>query len=198
MKLSNEKILELLAGFFTELESEELNLLLSICQYNIGKNKEIILPKGKYDRTLIIILKGTARAYQVNQKGKEIINHLRSEGHFFADPTVFGKNPTRLEIQALSDIHYLKLNVEQLESLAFENKVLMKFYLGILKEGILTLSHRVNTFVSMTSEERYLDLINWNPEYLDAIFDKHVASFLGITPLTLHRIKNAKNGKSNK
>lgn len=198
MKLSNEKILELLAGFFTELESQELNLLLSICQYKTGKNKEIILPKGKYDRTLIIILKGTARAYQVNQKGKEIINHLRSEGYFFGDPTVFGNNPTKLEIQALSEIHYLKLSIEQLESLAFENKVLMKFYLGILKEGILTLSHRVNTFVSMTSEERYLDLINWNPEYLDAIFDKHVASFLGITPLTLHRIKNAKNGKSNK
>lgn len=198
MKFSNEKILELLTQFFPLLGIEESSLLLSICQYKTGKNKEIILPKGKYDRTLIIILKGNARAYQVNQKGKEIINHLRSEGYFFGDPTVFGKNPAKLEIQALSQIHYLKLNVEQLESLAFENKVLMKFYMGILKEAILTLSHRVNTFVSMTSEERYLDLISWNPEYLDSIFDKHVASFLGITPLTLHRIKNGKNGKTNK
>ena len=65
----------------------------------------------------------------------------------------------------------------------------MDFYLSLLKEIILTLSYRLNTFVTMTSEERYLDLIHWNPILIESTYDKHLASFLGITPLTLHRIK---------
>ncbi len=44
----------------------------------------------------------------------------------------------------------------------------------------------------MTPKERYIDLINWNPKYLKSTFDKHIASFLGVTPLTIHRIKKSK------
>ncbi|MFK7812087.1 MAG: hypothetical protein AB8B59_06310 [Maribacter sp.] len=73
----------------------------------------------------------------------------------------------------------------------------MKFYLGILKEIISIFSHRINTIVSLTPRERYIDLIQWNPKYLKSTFDKHIDSFLGVTPLTMHRIKNSmqKNNK---
>ena len=65
----------------------------------------------------------------------------------------------------------------------------MKFYIKLLKEIILVFSHRIHTFLSMPSEERYVDLMEWNPAYLKSTFDKHIASFLRITHLTLHRIK---------
>ena len=43
----------------------------------------------------------------------------------------------------------------------------------------------------MTPKERYIDLIKQNPMYLKTTFDKHIATFLGIKPLTLHRIKKS-------
>jgi hypothetical protein len=45
----------------------------------------------------------------------------------------------------------------------------------------------------MTPEERYLDLISWNPILIESAYDKHLASFLGVTALTISRIKKKLN-----
>ena len=145
----------------------------------------------------LIILKGSARGYQIDKDGKEITNHLRSEPHILGEPSVFTKAPQILDFEAIGELHYLKFDIIQLEQLALENKELMQFYLGFLKEVIVTFSRRINSFVAMTPSERYTDLINWNPKYLKSTFDKHIASFLGVTPLTIHRIKKSKQ-KSNR
>jgi CRP-like cAMP-binding protein len=192
MTLSKVAIKELVVLYFPHLEPKEIDIFLSICTYGKAKNKEIILKSGRSDYTLLVILKGSARAYQINKDGKEITNHLRSEGHIFGEASVFSDQLQILDIEAIREVHYLKFDVCQLEQLGLENKKLMKFYLGILKDVILTFSHRINTFVALTPKERYIDLINWNPKYLKSTFDKHIASFLGVTPLTIHRIKKSK------
>ena len=192
MKLSKVKIKELVSSYFPQLENKEIDIFLSICTYGIVKNKEIILKRERSDSNLILILKGSARAYQISKEGKEITNHLRSEGFIFGEPLVFSKELQRLDIEAIGEVHFLNFDVYKLEKMGLENQKIMKFYLGILKEIILTFSHRINTFVAMTPNERYVDLINWNPKYLRSTFDKHIASFLGVTPLTIHRIKKSK------
>jgi CRP-like cAMP-binding protein len=192
MELANENIKQLVSAYFPSLEDKEIDIFLSICSYGKATNKELILKKGRSDNTLLLLLKGSARAYQVNPEGKEITNHLRSEGHIFGEARVFSDDLQVLNIEAIGKVHFLKFNVNQLEELALKNPKLMQFYLGFLKEVILTFSHRINTFVAMTPKERYIDLINWNPKYLKSVFDKHIAGFLGVTPLTIHRIKKSK------
>jgi CRP-like cAMP-binding protein len=162
-----------------------------------GQNKEIILANGRTDYYLLLILKESARAYQIDKSGKDITNHLRSEGHVFGEALVFSTEPQMLDIAAIGDVHFLKFDVFQLEQLALKNEKLMSFYLSFLQEVILSFSHRINTFVAMTPKERYLDLIRWNPKYLKSTFDKHIASFLGVTPLTMHRIKKTSQEISN-
>jgi len=61
--------------------------------------------------------------------------------------------------------------------------------LNSLKEIILTLFYRLNTFVAMTPKEHYLDLLGWNPILIDSSYDRHIASFIGIKLLTIYRIK---------
>ena len=192
MRLSKAKIKELVSIYFPNFDKNEIDVFLSICKYEIVKNKEIILKRERTDYDLLLILQGSARAYQINKEGKEITNHLRSEGHIFGEALVFSNELQKLDIEAIGEVHLLKFDVNELEQLGFENEKIMRFYLGFLKEVILTFSHRINTFVAMTPKERYLDLINWNPKYLKSTFDKHIASFLGVTPLTIHRIKKTK------
>ncbi|OZV69955.1 Crp/Fnr family transcriptional regulator [Winogradskyella aurantia] len=192
MTLSKPKIKELVGSYFPDLETKELDIFLSICTYGSKKNKEIILKRGRSDNNLLVLLKGSARAYQINKEGKEITNHLRSEGYIFGEALVFSEDMQNLDVEAIGEVHFLKFDVNQLEELALENPKLMQFYLGFLKEVILTFSHRINTFVAMTPKERYIDLIKWNPKYLKSTFDKHIASFLGVTPLTIHRIKKSR------
>ena len=191
MILSNIRIKELISKYYPYLEDKEIDIFLSITKYSIIKNKKYIFKKGKRDKYVFIILKGAARAYLTNKKGVEINNHLRSDGHLFGDPAVFSNEIQQLNIQTLSETHILKFNIDELEALGFKNHKIMVFYLNLLKEIILIFSFRINSFVAMTSKERYLSLVEMNPLYLETIFDKHIASFLGITPVTLIRIKNS-------
>lgn len=189
MRLSKSEIIDLIIKYFPKLGEEAIDIFLSIAKYQHANNKEVILQKGKSNKNIIFILKGVARAYELDDKGEELNNFIRAEGHLLADAKVFSDEVLTLTIESIGDIHFLKFNIQELERIGYGNPEIMNFYLNFLKEIILTLSYRLNTFVTMTAEERYLDLITWNPILLETAFDKHLASFLGITPLTIHRIK---------
>jgi len=189
MKLSNQSIKDLISNFFPLLREKEIELFLSIAEYRTEKSKELLLKNGGTSKYVLLILKGSARAFRIDESGQDLNNYIRTEGCLIADAKVFGNDIQILNVESIGEIHYLKFDISQLERLGFDNKLLMEFYLNFLKEIILTLSHRVNTFVTMSAKERYEDLVKWNPKYLESTYDKHIASFLGITPLTLHRIK---------
>ncbi len=189
MKFSKLQIKALVSRFYPQLKNECLQQFLDICRYESYENKEIILSPGRLDHRVFIILEGSARAYSIDHNGDEVNSHMRSKGFLFGDPRVFGEQPCLLTIEAITPIHVLIFNINTLEKLGFENPNLMRFYIDLMKEVIVTFSRRIDSFVTKTSKQRYLDLIDWNPEYLNLAYDKHLASFIGIKPLTLHRIK---------
>lgn len=189
MTFTKKEIKDLVSNYFCSLKEKEIDLFLSITQYQFAKSKEIILKSGRTDKYLILILRGVARAYSINEKGQELNDHIRAEGHLMGDARAFGDDAQILNIEAIYEIHFLKFDITKLEALGYDNPEIMTFYLNFLKEIILTLSYRLNTFVTMTPKERYLDLIRWNPILIESTFDKHLASFIGVTPLTFHRIK---------
>ncbi len=110
------------------------------------------------------------------------------------DARSFGDDQVSLlDTEAITDSHVLIFDIGELEEIAFENPQMMIFYLKLMKEIIVVFSHRIHTFVTMNAAERYDNLIQWNPLYLKSTYDKHLASFLGITPLTFHRMKIKKS-----
>tara|TARA_B100000809_G_scaffold142735_1_gene140229 strand:- start:4056 stop:4649 length:594 start_codon:yes stop_codon:yes gene_type:complete len=189
MKISQAEILHLFIKFYPNLKKKEIDLFLCMSEYHFSKNKEIILKSERKDKNLILILKGVARAYSISENGEELNDFIRAEGKVTGDSRVFGDAKQILNIEAIGEIHYLKFNINKLEALGYENPEIMQFYLTILKEIILTFTYRLNSFITMTPKERYLDLLRWNPILIESSYDKHLASFLGIKPLTIHRIK---------
>ena len=193
MKLSQSEIRDLLIKFYPYLKEKEAEILLSISVYKIFRSKEIILKSGRKDKQFFITLKGSARSYSI-VKGVELNCHLRSEGFLMGDARSFGDDPVSLlNTEAITDSHVLLFDMGELEEIAFETPKMMTFYLNLMKEIIVVFSHRIHTFVTMNAAERYDDLMKWNPLYLKSAYDKHLASFLGITPLTFHRVKNKKS-----
>lgn len=190
MKLSKSEIESIISEFYPALEENDIEQFMSISKYKMANSKELLLKSGGISKQVLLILKGAARAFRIDESGQDLNNYIRAEGTLIADAKVFGNEVQILNVESIGEIHYLKFDINDLEFLGMNNQKLMEFYLSFLKEIILTLSHRVDTFVSMTTKERYDDLIKWNPKYLDKTYDKHIASFLGVTPLTLHRIKN--------
>ena len=79
-------------------------------------------------------------------------------------------------------------NFYELEAISRKNEELSKLYIQSLKRTIAILTERIDTMINMTHEERYLDLLEKNPLFLKSVFDKQIANYIGITPLSLSRI----------
>jgi len=192
MKLSKSEIQDLLLKFYPYLKEKEAIILMSISTYKIFKSKEIILKRGRKDKKFFIALKGSSRSYTIVD-GVEFNCHLRSEGFLMGDAKSFeDDHVSLLDTEAITESHVLIFDMGELEEIALKNPEMMIFYLNNMKEIIVVFSHRIRSFVTMNATERYLDLIKWNPLYLKSTYDKHLASFLGITPLTFHRVKHKK------
>lgn len=192
MEFSKSEIQDLLLKFYPNLKEKEAKILISISTYKIYKSKDIILKSGRTDKKTFIILKGSSRSYTIVE-GVEFNCHLRSEGFLMGDPASFDENTVSLlDTEAITESHILLFDMGDLEAIALKNPKMMLFYLKLMKEIIVVFSHRIRSFVTMNATERYNHLIQWNPLYLKSTYDKHLASFLGITPLTFHRVKHKK------
>lgn len=193
-KIDFNDIKKLVIKYFPSFSELEVDQFLSISEYLVFENKDIVLKSGRIDNNFFLILSGSARAYVVDANGCERNHHMRSDGYIFGDPRAFGnENEKRiLDIEAIGELHILMFSLDDLEALAHKNPVILSFYIKFLKEVIIVFGHRIHTFVAMSAKERYEDLLRWDPIYLKTTFDKNIASFIGVRPLTLHRIKKQK------
>ena len=148
MDISKDELKELVSKYYPELNKKEMDIFLSISKYYKAKNKTVILKSGRTVKSLIFILKGVARAYSINDKGQELNDHIRAEGHLMGDARVFGDKVQILNIEAIGEIHYLIFDVKVLETLGYKNPEIMTFYLNFLKE--------INSFFFIRNQ----DLIN--------------------------------------
>ena len=195
MIFSTEEINVILKRKLPQLNQEDLESFFNITTYLNRNNKEIVLNSGTPSKKAFLILKGTVRGYITNEEGIEKNILIRSEGIFVGDAgKLFSNEAQRLTFEAIGETHALLFNYHDFEALAKNRFGIMELYLTILKEAVVRLSYRVESLITMSNEERYLDLLKYNPKFLEKAYDKHVANFLGITPVSLSRIiKRVKN-----
>ena len=198
MPLSKEEIKNLLIQMLPDLTKKDIDSFLKITSYEIIGAKEIIIKRGNRSKKAFLILKGTVRGFFISEAGKEKNVLLRGKGFLIGDARkLFNDEFQRYTYKAIPETHVLFFDYPDLEALAIKNLTIMRWLSNIFKEIIILQNYRIETLISMTAEERYLDLIKMNPSFLDKSYDKYIADFLGITPVSLSRIindiKNEKN-----
>jgi CRP-like cAMP-binding protein len=192
--MSESSMINRLKEFLPAVPDRDLELLADICTLKQIGDKEVILKSGNRKRQVFLILEGVARGFVVNPEGEEKTLVLRGKGIFVGDVHgLFTDSPQKLEIVAAGQTEVLMFSFSDFERLAQCNKSIQRIYMNSLREAILRLTYRVHSMVTMSSEERYLDLLQMNPEFLEKSYDKYVAHFLGISPVSLSRIKKKLN-----
>ncbi len=189
MNLSEKEIYTILKEKLPILSPKDIESFLNITTYHSKKNKEIVLSNNQHFKKVFLILDGTVRGSIIDKRGNERIIMIRSEGIFVADVMkIFADKPQRLTFKAIGNTHILLFNFKDFETLALNNANILLLYLNILKEGTIRLTYRVESLITMTNEERYMDLFRLNPKFLDRVYDKQIANYLGITNVSLSRI----------
>lgn len=189
MEFTRKEIESTLRTLVPDLTMNNLRSLIDISAYTKKEDKEIILSGYEKNMNTFFILEGTVRGYVFNEKGTEKNIFLRSEGFFGGSiDSMFYNKPNKYTFESVGITHLLIFNFKRFEEIAYTNPKLMQLYIGVLKEIISTLNYRVETMITMSAKDRYLDLLKLNPKFLQKTYSKHVANFLGITPVSFSRI----------
>lgn len=135
---------------------------------------------GEYNTKVYVVKKGLLRSYTIDKKGKEHIYMFAPEGWIIADSLPIDA-PCELYIDALEDSE-VYITEKDLENTKPDFAALVK--------RLSVLQHRIIMLMSATALERYKHFIETYPDILQRVPQKMVASYLGITPEALSKVKN--------
>lgn len=160
--------------------------------------KTILLREGEISKKFFLVEKGCLRAC-FNNNGKDITFQFFFENEGLSSAESFKKNiPSLFNIEAVeaSVVHVLhKKDFEMMMEELGEDPAFLKQMLDIMFERQVHYMKQFLSFIRDTPEQRYQNLVNENPHIIQRIPQHYIASYLGITPVSLSRIRNRKKNK---
>jgi CRP-like cAMP-binding protein len=172
------------------LTETEKNFFISKLKHRKYRKKQYVLQAGDVARHDNFVIKGLLRAYTVDDKGQEHIAMFAMEGWWTSDLYSFlTETPATQNIDALEDSEVLSIEKPDLETLYHEIPKFERFFRIILQNAFIANQQRVLGSISQTAEEQYLAFIKKYPSLEQRIPQHQIASFLGITPETISRIR---------
>ncbi|WP_127128526.1 Crp/Fnr family transcriptional regulator [Pseudoflavitalea rhizosphaerae] len=185
-----KEILQEFLQKLTGLSAEETAPLFSTTRHVQLTNNQVYIPIGDKSRKLAFIEKGVMRAYAVKENGDEATLYIRWEGQFIAShDTIINYQPSRFIYRALEDCTLMEIDYDTLDQIMREQpkfEPLRNFFLMRMLSETLDM---IESFVFLSPEERYQKLITDRFNIVNRVPDKHLASMLGVTPVSLSRIR---------
>lgn len=153
---------------------------------------EIIIHIGATEKDVYLIRKGLVRSYLVNEKFDEITFQLFPEYHVFGNVhSILFDDPSHFSFQALEPTKVYSINYDSFQDVVAKNPYLFDINRTYLMERVVKQAYqRVESFVFLSPEERYKKYVKDYPNVIGRAPDKYIANLLGITPVSLSRIRN--------
>ncbi len=155
------------------------------------KRGEIFIEKGMVEKDLFFIRKGLTRSYFINEKGDEITFQLFPENYVMGNVhALLFNEPSKFVYQALEDTKVYVIDSDSFQNMIAQNpNVLNLNQMNFRNIPLKQAFQRVESFVLFSPEERYLKYMKDHPTVINRAPDKYIANVLGITPVSLSRIK---------
>ena len=173
-----------------KLTEEEKQLCKSFFTPKKVRKRQYILQEGDVCKSVAFVEKGMLRSYTVDDKGNEHIMQFAFEGWWISDHFSFlTGEPAIYNIDALEDSELLLLSKQAEEQLMERVPKFERYFRILLQNNLIATQRRLIGSLSQSAEERYNQLINGCPNIPQRVPQHMMASFLGITPETLSRIR---------
>lgn len=153
------------------------------------KKGQLLLKGGQPCNHFYYVIKGCLRVYYYDLNGNEITHWFSTKDTFITSPlSFFRQEENILYIEALEDTTVLLITSKHFEVINANTNFDKEFY-KLSANFAITLSRRIMDIHTKTAQERYFNLIQTHPYLLQKAKLGHIASFLGITPQSLSRIR---------
>jgi len=153
--------------------------------------KTTLLESGDVSKYQYIISKGCLRLFIIKEDGNEVTVQFFFENQMVASmESAFTGKPGRMYLESIEDSEVIIARLKDWKELFVRypeyNQVLIHF----LQKRLLYYADLYTSFILKTPEQRYEKLVNENPEMIERVPHYYIASYLGVTPVSLSRIRS--------
>lgn len=172
------------------LDSQEKDYICSFFKIRKLLPKQYLLAQGELCRYESYVSEGFLRSFYVDSRGDEHTLHFALEDWWISDLTSFLKQqPASRNIISLEGSVLLQIDLEGRERLMENVPKTERFWRILNESSSMAQDQRLLNSISMSGKERYLALLDLYPHIEQRLPQKHIASFLGITPVFLSQIR---------
>jgi len=172
------------------LTSDEETLFLSKTETKFVKAKTILLSSGDIAKHTYFVNSGILRSFNINDNIIEHVLHFACEGWWIGDMySYISEKPGNLFIEVLEDAEIVSISKENLQQLYHEIPKLERFFRILAENSLVSHQERLMDNLSLTAEELFEKFCIKYPTLIQKVPQKQIASYIGVTPEFLSKLK---------
>jgi len=185
--------LKKLIAQFAHLSEDDWEIALSETKLVTIKKGDYWIQEGAICHYIGFVIEGVLRVFSTNAE-KEMISHFCFEKRnpiVSAHTSFINRQPSIESIQALEDTQLLVLHYDALQKLYDQQPIFQKLGRLFIEEMYVAAKMRIYDLQHKTATTRYKDLLEKYPNIINRIAQHHIASYLGIAPESLSRLRKS-------
>ncbi len=176
---------------FVTLSNEDVSIIQSLFIPKKFRKHQYILQEGNVSRWETYVVTGLSRTYEVDDKGLEHVLQFGPEDWWVGDLFSFlTETPTKFNVDCLEDSLVLQISKPDLELLYQKVPAIERYFRIIVQNAYIASITRISSTLRKTAPERYREFITRYPMIDQRVPNHQIASYLGITPQSLSRIRS--------
>ncbi len=177
----------------TDLSERKIKAVVAAYKPFKTKRNHVLLRKGEIAIHLYFVEKGCLRVFVTDESGNQFTRFLIEEGmDGTAFPSFIQQKPSSAFIQCIGKCEVLRISYGDREKLYNAIPEMEKYYRKIIERAYVDAIHRIESLISMSTKERYHQLLQEKPRLLQQLPANVIAEYLGISKETLSRLKSRK------
>ena len=186
-----EQLNEFAAKHGVNFERKLLNELISIATFKVVPKGKLLQSIGEKTDVSGIVLSGITRSYYLDNDGDDITKGFAVEGTFCMDAGMLGFAESICMCETLEETMIMFFETKKLKLLIDGSASLKSVWVKLLENALRHKMYRESTFLLENATERYLHFIDRYPDLAGRVAQQYIATYLGITPESLSRIRRS-------